>query len=45
MVLLLGLTFLTLGLVIWRGVHEWIIGREVFRERVYSWAAADHASG
>jgi len=42
-VLLLGLMFLTLGLVIWRGVYEWIIGREVFRERVYILGSGDHA--
>lgn len=42
-VLLLGLMFLTLGLVIWRGAYEWIIGREVFRERVYILGSGDHA--
>lgn len=34
-VLLLGLMFLTLGLLAWRSAYEWILGREVFRERVY----------
>lgn len=42
-VLLLGLMFLTLGLVIWRGAYEWIIGREVFRERVYVLGGGDRA--
>jgi sugar transferase (PEP-CTERM system associated) len=42
-VLLLGLMFLTLGLVIWRGAYEWIIGREVFRERVYILGGGDRA--
>lgn len=42
-VLLLGLMFLTLGLVIWRGVYEWIIGREVFRERVYVLGGGERA--
>ncbi|RZU42457.1 TIGR03013 family XrtA/PEP-CTERM system glycosyltransferase [Edaphobacter modestus] len=42
-VLLLGLMFLTLGLVLWRGAYEWIIGREVFRERVYVLGGGDRA--
>jgi sugar transferase (PEP-CTERM system associated) len=42
-VLLLGLMFLTLGLVLWRGAYEWIIGREVFRERVYILGGGDRA--
>lgn len=42
-VLLLGLMFLTLGLVIWRGAYEWIIGRDVFRERVYILGCGEHA--
>lgn len=42
-VLLLGLMFLTLGLVIWRSAYEWIIGREVFRERVYVLGAGERA--
>ena len=42
-VLLLGLMFLTLGLVIWRSAYEWIIGREVFRERVYVLGGGERA--
>ncbi|MEG9434856.1 TIGR03013 family PEP-CTERM/XrtA system glycosyltransferase [Edaphobacter sp. HDX4] len=42
-VLLLGLMFLTFGLVIWRGAYEWILGRAVFRERVYVLGGGDHA--
>lgn len=34
-VLLLGLMFLTLGLLIWRSAYEWVIGQKIFRERVY----------
>lgn len=34
-VLVLGLMFLTLALFMWRSAYEWIIGREMFRERVY----------
>jgi sugar transferase (PEP-CTERM system associated) len=42
-VLLLGLMFLTLGLVIWRSAYEWIIGREVFRERVFVLGSGERA--
>src|ERR1700710_2993638 len=42
-VLLLGLMFLTLSLVVWRSAYEWIIGREVFRERVYVLGSGDRA--
>jgi sugar transferase (PEP-CTERM system associated) len=42
-VLLLGLMFLTLGLVLWRGVYEWILGRAVFRERVYVLGGGERA--
>ncbi|HTH52319.1 MAG TPA: TIGR03013 family XrtA/PEP-CTERM system glycosyltransferase [Edaphobacter sp.] len=42
-VLLLGLMFLTLGLVLWRGLYEWILGRKVFRERVYVLGSGDRA--
>jgi sugar transferase (PEP-CTERM system associated) len=42
-VLLLGLIFLTLALVAWRSAYEWIIGREMFRERVYVLGAGDRA--
>src|ERR1700722_19979321 len=34
-VLLLGLIFLTAALVAWRSAYQWIIGRAIFRERVY----------
>jgi sugar transferase (PEP-CTERM system associated) len=42
-VFLLGLMFLTLGLVIWRSMYEWILGRDVFRERVYVLGGGDRA--
>jgi len=42
-VLLLGLIFLTVALVVWRSAYEWIIGREMFRERVYVLGAGDRA--
>jgi sugar transferase (PEP-CTERM system associated) len=42
-VLLLGLTFLTAALVAWRSAYEWIIGRDVFRERVYVLGAGERA--
>lgn len=42
-VLLLGLTFLTLALVAWRSAYEWIIGREIFRERVYVLGGGERA--
>src|SRR5258705_12878244 len=42
-VLLLGLIFLTLALVAWRSAYEWIIGREMFRERVYVLGAGGRA--
>ncbi|HEY0162401.1 MAG TPA: TIGR03013 family XrtA/PEP-CTERM system glycosyltransferase [Edaphobacter sp.] len=42
-VLLLGLMFLTIGLVVWRSVYSWLIGREVFRERVYVLGGGDRA--
>ncbi len=42
-VLLLGLAFLTAALVAWRSAYEWIIGREVFRERVYILGAGERA--
>lgn len=42
-VLLLGLVFLTLGLVIWRSLYEWILGQDVFRERVYVLGGGDRA--
>jgi sugar transferase (PEP-CTERM system associated) len=42
-VLLLGLTFLTFALVAWRSAYEWIIGREMFRERVYVLGSGERA--
>ncbi len=42
-VLPLGLIFLTLSLVAWRSAHEWIIGRKIFRERVYVLGAGERA--
>ncbi|HEX2918468.1 MAG TPA: polyprenyl glycosylphosphotransferase, partial [Edaphobacter sp.] len=42
-VLLLGLVFLTFGLVIWRSLYEWILGQDVFRERVYVLGGGDRA--
>ena len=42
-VLLLGLIFLTVALVVWRSAYEWIIGRDVFRERVYVLGAGERA--
>src|ERR1700733_2949088 len=42
-VLMLGLMFLTAALVAWRSAYEWIIGREMFRERVYVLGAGERA--
>ena len=42
-VLLLGLMFLTAALVAWRSAYEWILGREMFRERVYVLGAGERA--
>jgi sugar transferase (PEP-CTERM system associated) len=42
-VLLLGLIFLTAALVAWRSAYEWIIGRAMFRERVYVLGAGERA--
>jgi sugar transferase (PEP-CTERM system associated) len=42
-VLLLGLIFLTVALVVWRSAYEWILGREMFRERVYVLGAGERA--
>jgi sugar transferase (PEP-CTERM system associated) len=42
-VLLLGLIFLTAALVAWRSAYEWILGREMFRERVYVLGAGERA--
>jgi sugar transferase (PEP-CTERM system associated) len=42
-VLLLGLVFLTAALVAWRRAYQWIIGRGMFRERVYVLGAGERA--
>src|SRR5271170_1126410 len=42
-VFLLGLIFLTAALVAWRSAYEWIIGREMVRERVYVLGAGERA--
>jgi sugar transferase (PEP-CTERM system associated) len=42
-VLLLGLMFLTLGLLVWRSAYEWIIGQKIFRERVYVLGGGERA--
>src|SRR5580698_1682160 len=42
-VLVVGLAFLTLALVAWRSAYEWIIGRKIFRERVYVLGAGERA--
>ncbi len=40
---LLGLIFLTVALVAWRSAYEWMIGRELFQERVYVLGAGERA--
>ena len=42
-VLLLGLIFLTVALVAWRSAYEWILGQQIFRERVYVLGAGERA--
>src|ERR1700749_1974824 len=42
-VLLIGLIFLTVALVAWRSAYQWIIGRKIFRERVYVLGAGERA--
>ena len=42
-VILLGLAFLTAGLVAWRSIFEWMIGRKAFCERVFVLGAGDRA--
>jgi len=39
----LGLTLLTASLVAWRSAYEWVIGRPMFRERVYVLGAGEFA--
>jgi len=42
-VLLLGLSFLTVALVLWRSVYGWLLGKKVFQERVYVLGAGERA--
>lgn len=42
-VLLVGLIFLTIALVAWRSAYAWILGRKIFRERVYVLGAGERA--
>src|SRR5215472_4636777 len=42
-VFVLGLIFLTFALFMWRSVYEWIIGRDIFRERVYVLGGGERA--
>src|ERR1700721_2417488 len=42
-VLLLGLSFLTVTLVLWRSVYGWLLGKKMFRERVYVLGAGERA--
>ncbi len=42
-VLLVGLCLLTVALVLWRGLYGWMLGRKMFRERVYVVGAGERA--
>jgi sugar transferase (PEP-CTERM system associated) len=42
-VLLLGLVFLTGAMVAWRSVYAWLLGKKIFRERVYVLGAGERA--
>ncbi len=42
-VLVLGLALLTIALVAWRGVYQWLIGHKIFRERVYVLGGGERA--
>ena len=42
-VLLVGLSFLTVSLVLWRIAYGWLLSRKVFRERVYVLGAGERA--
>jgi sugar transferase (PEP-CTERM system associated) len=42
-VLLIGLIFLTAALVTWRSAYGWILGRGMFRERVYVLGSGERA--
>ncbi len=43
-VLLLGLSFVVVSLIVWRGAFEWISGKAMFRERVYVLGEGECAS-
>ena len=42
-VMLVGLIFLTGALVAWRSVYAWLLGRKMFRERVYVLGSGERA--
>ena len=42
-VLLLGLVFLTFALVLWRSAYSWLLGKKIFRERVYVLGSGERA--
>jgi len=42
-VLLLGLILLTLALLAWRSVYQWILGRDIFQERVFVLGSGERA--
>ncbi len=42
-ILLAGMTLLTVALLAWRSAYEWIIGREMFQERVFVLGSGDRA--
>ena len=42
-VLLVGLMFLTVTLVLWRGAYSWLLGQKIFRERVYVLGGGERA--
>ena len=42
-VLVLGLALLTVALVAWRGVYQWLLGHKIFRERVYVLGGGERA--
>ncbi len=42
-VLVAGLGLLTMALVAWRSAYQWIIGQEMFRERVYVMGGGERA--
>jgi sugar transferase (PEP-CTERM system associated) len=42
-VLVLGLGLLTMALVAWRSMYQWLIGQKIFRERVYVMGGGERA--